>query len=226
MSDSRPKHEGWDAYWSTDAQGAHRLYAVLASFYRRIFISGRLAYWLGRNFPTGSRLLHAGCGGGEVDVLIAKKYKITALDISPNALHLYKKHNAHVVDTIHADLLSLEFSGRTFDGAYNLGVMEHFESPEIVTILCNLSKVVKPGGRLVLFWPLANAPSVKFLALWHSMLNRCAKSAVELHPPEINLIRSKSEIEEKITAAGLKMINYNITPFDLMIQAVIVIYVP
>jgi hypothetical protein len=58
------------------------------------------------------------------------------------------------------------------------------------------------------------------------MLNRCAKSAVELHPPEINLIRSKSEIEEKITAAGLKMINYNITPFDLMIQAVIVIYVP
>jgi cyclopropane fatty-acyl-phospholipid synthase-like methyltransferase len=102
---------------------------------------------LGRNFAPGSSLLHAGCGGGEVDVLISKRYRITALDISPNALQLYKRHNPQVVDTIHADLLDLDLEGKVFDGAYNLGVMEHFPEPEIVRIFQNMMSVVRPDGK-------------------------------------------------------------------------------
>lgn len=221
-----PRHEGWDAYWSPDAQGAHRLYSVLASAYRRIFICGRLAYWLGRNFAPGSSLLHAGCGGGEVDALISKRYKITALDISPNALQLYKRHNPEVVDTIHADLLNLEWGGKIFDGAYNLGVMEHFSEPEIVRIMQNIMSVVRSEGKLVIFWPLANALSVKLLGAWHHLLNRGVRSKTQLHPSEVSLIRSKQQIEAIVRKAGLVLEKYNVSPADLFIQAVLIVRRP
>jgi len=221
-----PKHEGWDAYWSPDVQGAHRLYAMLASAYRRIFICSRLAHWLCRYFSAGSSLLHAGCGGGEVDALISKRFRITALDISPNALQLYRRNNPNVADTVHADLLHLNLRGRNFDGAYNLGVMEHFGVEEIARILQNMMSVVKPGGRLVIFWPFANALSVKLLGAWHGILNRRAGAKVVLHPPEINLIHTKRQVQAIVNRSGLVLEKYSVSPLDLFIQAVLVVRRP
>jgi SAM-dependent methyltransferase len=218
-----PKHEGWDAYWSPDVQGAHRLYSVLASFYRRIFICGRLAHWLRKSFNDGASLLHAGCGGGEVDALVSKRYRITGLDISPNALRLYERHNPHAVGTIHADLLRLDLGGVLYDGAYNLGVLEHFERADIVLILQNMMKAVRPDGKLVIFWPLANAPSVKLLGAWHRALNRGSRGAIQLHPRELTLIQCRAQVEGIVEAAGFKLYSYEVTPRDLFIQAVVVI---
>lgn len=221
-----PKHEGWDAYWSPNIQGAHRVYNAMASVYRRIFICNRLAYWLRKAFHDGASLLHAGCGGGEVDSLVARRFRITGLDISTHALRLYERHNPYAVGTIHADLLRLDLGGALFDGAYNLGVLEHFEPKDIVRILQNMMRVVRPKGRLVIFWPLANAPSVKLLGAWHRLLNRGARENVRLHPPEVSLIQSKSQVEKLIEDAGLKLASYSVSPSDLFIQAVLVVSRP
>lgn len=223
---TEPKHAGWDAYWKPDVQGAHLIYSMLASTYRRIFICGRLAYWLGRTFAPGTSLLHGGCGGGEVDALIIKRYRLTALDISPNALQLYRRNNPQAVETIHADLLNLDLGGRIFDGAYNLGVMEHFPEPEIVRIIQNMMSVIHSEGKLVIFWPLANALSVKFLAGWHRLLNRNARSRTQLHPPEVSLIRSKQQIDAIVRKAGFVLEKYDVSPADLFIQAVLVVRRP
>lgn len=218
-----PRHEGWDAYWSPEVQGAHKLYAALASVYRRIFICTRLSYWLGKAFRPGAELLHAGCGGGQVDALVGRRYRITGLDISRNALKLYAQNNPHAAETVHADLLALELGGRRFDGAYNLGVMEHFTPKDIAVILANLEKVLKPGARTVLFWPLATAPSVKLLGAWHRLLNRHASSRkVELHPAEISLIKSEGFVRRILEDAGWRVCSYSVSPWDLFIQAVIV----
>ncbi len=220
---TEPKHEGWDAYWSPDVQGAHRLYSVVASIYRRIFICSRLEHWLRKSFDDGANLLHAGCGGGEVDTLVSKRYRITGLDISLNALRLYERHNPRAAGTIHADLLSLDLGHVPYDGAYNLGVLEHFEPDDIVRILRNMMKVVRPEGKLVIFWPLANALSVKLLGAWHRALNRGSREEIRLHPPEVSLIRSRSEVEKIVEAAGFKLHAYEVTPRDLFIQAAIVV---
>lgn len=222
-SHEEPRHEGWDAYWSPEVQGAHKLYAALASIYRRIFICTRLSHWLGRTFAPGASLLHAGCGGGQVDALVGRRFRITGLDISRNALVLYRQNNPHVTEVLHADLLDLDLGGRVYDGVYNLGVMEHFTSDDIARILRNLQKVLKPGGRAVLFWPLATAPSVKLLGAWHRLLNRRGRpQKVELHPAEINLIESEESVGAIIRAAGWKICSYSVSPSDLFIQAVIV----
>jgi SAM-dependent methyltransferase len=217
-----PRHEGWDAYWATDARGSHRLYAWLASVYRRIFICTRLAWWLKRTFPTNARLLHAGCGSGEVDALVGRHFRITGLDISPGALDRYRRNNPHAAGTIHADLMNLRDVPGGYDGVYSLGVLEHFTPDEIRVILDNMRLVLKPGGTMIAFWPLASAPSVKLLGFWHRLLNKRGERAVELHPPEVTLIRSKAQVEDIIGSAGWRLVSYSVSPSDLYIQAVIV----
>lgn len=217
-----PKHEGWDKYWSLNAEGSHRVYALLASIYRRLFICHRLSYWLRHTFTDGASLLHAGCGGGEVDALVAKHFRITGLDISRNALALYRRNNPHNAGLVHADLLAQPEGSKTYDGVYNLGVMEHFYAPEIVRLASNLRALTRRGGSMVVFWPLANAPSVKFLGLWHRLLNRGGKSEVSLHPSEVSLIRSKDETCNLLEQGGWNVTSYNVSPSDLFVQAVIV----
>lgn len=217
-----PKHEGWDAYWATDARGSHRLYALLASIYRRIFICTRLAWWLKRAFPKDARLLHAGCGSGEVDALVGQHFRITGLDISPGALERYRRSNPHAAGTIHADLMNLRDVPGGYDGVYSLGVLEHFTPEEIRVILDNMRLVLRPGGKMIAFWPLASAPSVKVLGLWHRLLNQRGDRAVQLHPAEITLIRSRAQVEEIIRSAGWRLSSYSVSPSDLFIQAVIV----
>jgi len=217
-----PRHDGWDAYWATDARGSHRLYAAVASGYRRIFICPRLAWWLKRTFPRNARLLHAGCGSGEVDALVARYFRITGLDISPAALMRYRVNNPHATGTIHADLMNLRDIPGGYDGVYSLGVLEHFTPEEIGTILDNMRLVLRPGGKMVAFWPLASAPSVKLLGVWHRFLNKGRERVVELHPPEITLIRSRSQVEQVIRAAGWSVTSYSVSPADLFIQAVVV----
>lgn len=217
-----PRHEGWDAYWATDVRGSHRIYAFIASVYRRIFICTRLAWWLNRTFPRNARLLHAGCGSGEVDALVASRFRITGLDISPGALDRYRRNNPHAEGTIHADLMSLRGVPGGYDGVYSLGVLEHFTPEEIRAILDNLRLVLRPGGKMVAFWPLAAAPSVKVLGLWHRLLNKRGAKAVELHPPEITLIHSQSQVDEIVRSAGWEMVSYSVSPSDLFIQAVVV----
>jgi SAM-dependent methyltransferase len=217
-----PRHEGWDAYWATDARGSHRLYAFLASVYRRIFICTRLAWWLKRTFPKDARLLHAGCGSGEVDAFVGDHFRITGLDISPGALDRYRHNNPHAEGTIHADLMNLRDVPGSYDGIYSLGVLEHFTPNEIRVILDNMRLVLRPGGKMIAFWPLASAPSVKVLGLWHRLLNKRGDRAVELHPAEITLIRSRSQVEEIIRSAGWRLVSYSVSPSDLFIQAVVV----
>ena len=60
--------QDWDAYWSRDSGAAAAIYGFIAGVYRRGFIKANLNRILHREFPSGSTLLHAGCGSGQVDV--------------------------------------------------------------------------------------------------------------------------------------------------------------
>jgi SAM-dependent methyltransferase len=217
-----PSHAGWDAYWSAAPGGSLRLYSAIAGLYRRVFIRPRLEFWMRRSFRPGAELLHAGCGGGEVDANLGSRFRITALDISSKALDLYKKNNPAARAILHADLLEAPLPAAAFDGAYNLGVMEHFHTDEIVRILSRLHRTVRPGGRLLVFWPLATAPSVKVLRWWHRFLEFRQTHPVRLHPPEHTLLESKEQAARILDRAGWELERFSVSPADLFIQAVLV----
>ena len=208
--------------WSAAPGGSQRLYSAIADLYHRVFIRLRLEFWMRRSFRPGAELLHAGCGGGEVDANLGSLFRITALDISPKALDLYKKNNPAAPAILHADLLEAPLPTAVFDGAYNLGVMEHFHPGEIVGILSRLHRAVRPGGRLLVFWPLATAPSVKVLRWWHRFLEFRQAHPVRLHPPKHTLLQSKEQAARMLDRAGWELERFSVSPADLFIQVVLV----
>ncbi len=82
-----------------------------------------------------------------------KHIDITALDISNNALIIYRQVNGEKCKTIQGNIFSLPFPDESLDGYYNLGVLEHFTPDEIRQILIEAKRVLKHKGRIIILWP-------------------------------------------------------------------------
>jgi SAM-dependent methyltransferase len=214
--------QGWDSYWDSKTEVQTKAYDLIASAYRRSFIRTQLERFIFRNFGDGSHLLHAGSGSGQVDVGLHARMKVTAVDISQSAIRVYRANNPAAFDVRRADILRLPFPASTFDGAYNLGVMEHFSTDQIVQILTELNRVIKPGGRVVVLWPHARATSVAVLRGVHWLFNDLLNVPTRLHPAEPSLLQSKSWVEPLFRKAGFTLSTYSFGPRDLFVQAVLV----
>jgi dolichol-phosphate mannosyltransferase len=210
----------WDRYWRRKPDLTALLYETIAAIYRRAVIRPSLERALRRAFPPGARLLHAGSGSGQVDENLHAQFRITAADISPEALSLYSRNNPAACRIDHADIFALPYPDNGFDGVYNLGVVEHFPRNEIIRMLKEFRRVLKPGGKIVIFWPHRRAPSVLLLRVWHFCLRRTG-SRTELHPPEVSLLGGQDFARKIIEAAGLKWAGYSYGMRDGFIQAVV-----
>ncbi|HEY7497061.1 MAG TPA: class I SAM-dependent methyltransferase [Vicinamibacterales bacterium] len=104
--------------------------------------------------PAGSTILDAGCGSCAKSVLLAARgFHVVATDFSQNALDLAKKtiHARGLDDKItlrQGDLLRLPFEDGQFKYAVCWGVLMHV--PELHRALSELTRVLAPGGKLVL----------------------------------------------------------------------------
>jgi SAM-dependent methyltransferase len=218
--------QGWDIYWTRGQEKSRRIYSSIASLYRRFAIRRNLNYFIHKHFRPGARLLHAGCGSGQVDAQLSRQMRITAVDISLPALESYRRNNPGAETVRHGDILHLnDVAAESFDGAYNLGVVEHFSQDEIVQILREMGRTVKPGGKVVIFWPHRRATSVFVLKMIHRMLDFFrGKSArpLRLHPPEISLLESRDQARKVVEQAGFNLVEYYFGIRDLLVQAVVV----
>jgi SAM-dependent methyltransferase len=52
-----------------------------------------------------------------------------------------------------SDIRNLPFRDQSLDGLWNLGVMEHFSADDQLLILREFQRVLKPGARMLLWWP-------------------------------------------------------------------------
>ena len=213
--------QDWDRYWNEKSHAAGLTYEVIAGLFRRLIIKPNLERALLATFPPGSSLLHAGCGSGQVDTDLQKTMRITGLDISAGALRLYARNNPHADAIKHGDIFHLPFPDGTFSGVYNLGVMEHFTADEITRILLEFRRVLRPDGRLLIFWPMACAPSVQVLKAVHCVLGWFTARPTQLHPPEVSLLMSSREAGEYIRKGGFKLERFSYGARDLFTQAVL-----
>ena len=213
---------GWNEYWERKTHRSTLVYDAIATIYRNLIIKGNLTSVSRREFPSGSRLLHAGCGSGQVDVYLHDHAKITAVDISTSALEIYARENPNAYAIKHASILNLPFPEASFDGAYNIGVIEHFEKNEIGKMLGEFRRVIRPGGKFVTFWPHAYATSAAVLGSMHWVINDVLKRDVRLHPPEPTRIHSAKEARELLEQNGFNLLSYKFGAGDMFVQAVVV----
>lgn len=215
--------QGWNDYWSrNDSKQAHLIYDLIAAFYRRFIIRPSLNKFILGNFEPESVLMHAGCGSGQVDRDIGQKFSIMALDISPVALGMYKKSNRSVKKLIHGSIFDIPLEAESIDGIHNLGVMEHFTEKEIADILGEFHRVLKPHGRIVLFWPPKLGLTVMVLKFVHFILNRVLKKNVQLHPAEITHVVSKKHAAAILNKSGFALKDYSFGIGDLFTHAIVV----
>jgi dolichol-phosphate mannosyltransferase len=221
--DAQEMRESWDQYWSDKGGDVGRsLYDKIASFYRDNLIKPSLNASIKTTFNPGAELIHAGCGGGQVDVDIVRYAKVTAVDISPVAISRYKSLHGDAAETVIADIFNLHALNRKFDGLYNLGVMEHFESAQLRQLLGEFNRTLRPGGRIVLFWPPVYGLSVIVLHVVHFVLNRIMKRNVQLHPPEPTKVSTRTHIAGLLNSAGFELERMSFGARDLFTYMVIV----
>jgi len=212
----------WDNYWTKRKNLSQSVYRNIASLYRTFIIKNALNFFIEKEFKKGSKLLHAGSGGGQVDKDLVKKFDIVALDISSQALKLYKINNGEKASIIQASIFAIPQKTGTFDGIYNLGVHEHFSKQENEKIFREFSRVLKSNGKIVLFWPPKYGFSVIFLNTLHFILNDLLGKNIRLHPEEISLIESKNQVNEILKNAGFKLVEYYFGPKDLFTHVILV----
>lgn len=214
--------QDWDIYWGSKNKRTSATYDFLAGIYRRLIVKNILNHFVFKYFPKGANVIHAGCGSGQVDVDIAKHVNITALDISNNALIIYRQVNGDKCKTIQGNIFSLPFPDESFDGVYNLGVLEHFTPEEIRQILVEAKRVLKHKGRIIILWPPTFGFTVFVLDSAHFILNKIFRMHVKLHPDEITRCKGKKFAIDTFTGAGFSVIKYYFGPRDIFTQAVIV----
>ncbi len=208
----------WDEYWSE--KGNNKIYGFLAQIYRKFIFKRLLNHYSYKYFSQNGLYLHGGCGSGQVDEDVAKKYEIVAMDISKKALELYRTNNPASHKITRGSVFQLPFRDATFDGVYNLGVMEHFEMEEILQALTEFRRVLKKGGVLLLFWPPEFGSSVIFLKIFHAVAHRFYRKDFSLHPAEVSRLKSKKEARMLLESAGFKVdkVCFNIRDlFTLMV---------
>jgi SAM-dependent methyltransferase len=215
--------KGWDNYWSQKRTASGVLYDFIAGIYRRCLIKPILSFFVNRHFSPGSKILHAGCGSGQVDKDIHGRIFITAMDLSMPALRIYQETNGELSRVVNGDIFKIPFGDGSFDGVYNLGVMEHFFEDEIQSILMEFHRVLKPNGKIILFWPPEFGASVIFLKGIHFIFDKIFRKKLKLYPDEVTRIKSRKHIEGIIKRTQLEFSDYYFGIRDMFTQAVVIL---
>lgn len=211
----------WDTYWSKKAP-SQRAYGVIANFYRKWIIKRTLNHHIRTLFPIGAVLLHAGSGGGEVDTDLKDEFCVTAIDFSNEAVKTYAACHPISSRLLLADVMKLPFAAESFDGIFNLGVMEHFTEEEIILTLTEMCRALKSSGHVVLFWPPVWGMSVIVLRSLHKVVQAVFRKDLNLHPAELNLIRSRRQCETWLAEAGLTLELFKFGIRDLFTHQIVV----
>ena len=211
----------WDYYWTRKQTALHSTYDQIAVVYRQNIIKPHLERFIRKYMRPEGMLLHAGCGGGQVEEEITSSYTIIGMDISPNAIDLYRKVHTDP-KLIMGDILSIGIKDGSLDGIYNLGVMEHFSEEEIDRILREFHRVLRKDGVVILFWPPEFGSTVIFFKLVHFVLNSVFKRDIYFQPPEPSRVRSRKWVTEKVTRAGFSLEEISFRLEDFYTNMVIV----
>ncbi len=216
----------WERYWGAASEDSafDMSFEICATWFRRLLIRPHLERILRRFVEPGSKLLHAGCGSGHVDVGLRHEYQITGCDLSSAALRSYSQVNWPYCQVTQASIFEMPFEDGSFQGVYNLGVMEHFSQEEIVRALGEFHRILEPGGHLVMFWPPERSPMRYILGLFHAAASLFGKRATKqpLYPPEISRAKSKSQVQAWLEQSGFQLDYFEFSWRDLYTQYFVV----
>jgi len=189
--------QDWDDFWG-GLESKKGLLSRFLSFYRINIIAGSVNYYINKYFDDNGFYVECGAGTSET-TLKTKKCNRHFFAVDYSFLVLKKTVlNPKIDNCINADIFLLPFPDGSIDGIWNVGVMEHFSMEDIDKILSEFYRVLKPGKKIILFWPMAYAPYEIFLNIVEGIYNFFTKKDFHLYPGEISRLKSKRQGREAL----------------------------
>lgn len=132
-----------------------------ADFYKHLKLTSyQTTYnYILRNYPPTLKILEAGCGIGRWVIPLSKTgYDVTGIEIEKEALVIIKKHYSDEnLTLVHGDIFKMPFADNTFDLVISLGVLEHYEDPDLqIKAIFEHIRVLKKNGVLLVTVPFLN----------------------------------------------------------------------
>ena len=126
---------------------------------KRVHIYRNVAEEAQRCLPDlrGSRILEVGCGRGATLLdLAARGAQVVGLDYAQSSIATCETLRSAAgldgaADFLLGDARALPFDAGSFDLVYSIGLLEHFEQPNV--LLAEQRRVLKPGGFLLVQVP-------------------------------------------------------------------------
>ena len=195
-----PEADEWNRHWQ-GLNGTTR--GRLFSLYRRHIRARCVARYVSRHFTSPGVYVECGCGSSETSCRLRPRPGQTflALDFAAAPLRMALRQPCHS-GGIQADIRHLPFRDQSLDGLWNLGVMEHFEEDEQLSILREFHRVLKPGGKLLLWWPPRVAPDLVVL--------KCLGWSFPDEPGRT----TRRRVVQKFTAAGFTSVSASLPVSD------------
>ena len=216
---------------STNYLDVYRDKDYLADFLNRYWFAPPVALWRSIEARTLATLkypapmLDFGCGDGlYTEAIFGKQPHIFGNDIATGEIPSARDSGVYKHGVQFADGHGLPYKTGSFGSVYSNSVVEHIPDPQ--NVLPELSRVLRPGGRLIL-----TVPSDKFRSLLHGVTSAANPAAAAAYAVKIdNLLahhhyHRPDEWRQLYAAVGLKLIEarYYISPeaeqqWDLMNQ--------
>ncbi len=153
----------------------------------------------------GEEVLEVGFGTGDSLRQIAERVgptgKVCGIDISSGMLRVTQKRltRAGLLDRVelrHGDAMDLPFGDDRFDASFMSFTLELFDTPQIPTVLADIKRSLKPGGRLAIVSMSKGNGDSLLLALYEK-LHRAFPQYIDCRP--IYLEQSLREAGFEIT---------------------------
>jgi SAM-dependent methyltransferase len=188
--------KNWDEYW--EKEGKSSIFTLV----RTKIIASELSYILEKYFPTAGKFVDAGSGSSETSIkILPHQRELIALDLSKIALEKVKNNpSLPMTSTVNASIFSLPFENESIDGIWNLGVMEHFVSDDILKILNEFYRTLKKDSYCILFWPSVYGP----INIIFSTLGFILKK--QYFPDEVSLYTSKKNLKKIIDRTSFNLV--------------------
>ena len=97
---------------------------------------------------AGARVLELGCGSGEVTQVLARRYDVTAVDVSAAQVELARRA-APTATVEHGDLLEASHDAGSFDAVVAFYVLNHVPRDRLAEVLDGVALWLRPGGILL-----------------------------------------------------------------------------